>query len=845
VSPLPTALAPASVLPAAAPALARPGTTASPWRYLVAFAAAAAATGLILAMIHGFLTTHAEATALGQTENIVTIAEGRLDGTLRRMHASLEATARILVETDFQEPPAPARARTMTDALRLQRSRFPEAAMFSVVRGDGRQVYTSADGPLLNLADRQWFKRTLENPADALIFSEVFTGTYSNVPVLVMAKPVRTQGGQFVGAITASLDLSHFQTLFASLDLGHNGIIAVRRTDDARLVARHPPLPDQLNKVVSSRLTGFYLNGEERGTARFTSEVDGVERLWAFRRVEGYPFVVVAGRAPDDYLEQSRRVMIVSGMVAALLLCMFGIYLRITWREERRVRLRGAIVREREARFRAVLETMEEGVVLADARDGRISLCNAAATRALGVPAARIIGSRLADLLGDVRSGDGTPLPRDRLPSDRCLAAHERVRDVVRFHRPGEAERWLRISSTPLQLGDDEGAAVLSTCFDVTTERLMSEALKRSEARFQGVVSSAMDGILAADEHGRIILINPAAEKMFKAGAGVALGASLQDLLPGLVLADVRGEPASHEAPCVWRGEARRPDGSTFPVEASLAKHQVVEGEWVIVVRDVTDRVKAEQALFELNVSLDERVRARTLQLERANGDLEAFSYSVSHDLRAPLRAIGTYSALLVTESGSVSEEAQRLSQRLRANVARMDELINDVLAYSRASRSEMRESEIDLDALATSVVEDLRQNYPRTLFEVERLGKAWGDPAMVRQVLCNLLENACKYSDMRSAPCVRLSAHVRADGRPEYRVSDNGIGFDMVYAGKLFGMFNRLHADASIPGTGVGLALVKRLVERSRGEVGIVHASEAGASFYFTLGMPPGAPAL
>ncbi|MBI4988884.1 MAG: DUF3365 domain-containing protein [Rhodocyclales bacterium] len=252
----------------------------------------------------------------------------------------------------------------------------------------------------------------------------------------------------------------------------------------------------------------------------------------------------------------------------------------------------------------------------------------------------------------------------------------------------------------------------------------------------------------------------------------------------------------------------------------------------------VAERERARSEIFELNASLERRVAERTADLERANRELEAFSYTVSHDLRAPLRAINGFSHLLIEGEGErLSEEGKRMFGRIVHNSNRLGELIDDVLEYSRAGRIALVPVEVDLERLALSVAHELQEAYPGAAVDVAPLPRAQGDETMLRQVLQNLIGNALKFSAGASQPHVEIG--VREDhGRRVYFVRDNGVGFDMNYAGKLFGMFQRIHTGAQFPGTGVGLAIVQRLVERHGGEVWAESAPGQGATFHFTLGL-------
>jgi light-regulated signal transduction histidine kinase (bacteriophytochrome) len=208
----------------------------------------------------------------------------------------------------------------------------------------------------------------------------------------------------------------------------------------------------------------------------------------------------------------------------------------------------------------------------------------------------------------------------------------------------------------------------------------------------------------------------------------------------------------------------------------------------------------------------------------------------VSHDLRAPLRAINGYTHLLLeAEQVRMGDESKALLTRVIANTNRMERLIDDILLYVRAGRQPLASGRVDLESLVRSIADELADSYTHAQILIGALPKVSGDPTMLKQVCSNLLGNALKFSSGREHPVVEFGASLEG-GETVYYVKDNGVGFDMVYAGKLFGMFQRLHADPKYPGTGIGLALVKRLIERQGGRVWGESQPDRGATFYFTL---------
>jgi signal transduction histidine kinase len=258
----------------------------------------------------------------------------------------------------------------------------------------------------------------------------------------------------------------------------------------------------------------------------------------------------------------------------------------------------------------------------------------------------------------------------------------------------------------------------------------------------------------------------------------------------------------------------------------------------VSLQEEVSQRRRAEKELRLLNEELEARVQERTAQLEAANRELESFAYSVSHDLRAPIRAIDGFSRILLEEyRDRVNAEGQRLLNIVRQNTQKMGQLIDDLLVFSHLGRQEMQTATLEMDALMQTVLQELRPlTEGRDLqWVLHPLCPAWGDAALLRQVWVNLLSNALKFTGPREKPVIEVGC--RREGRETvYYVQDNGVGFDMQYVHKLFGVFQRLHRQEDFPGTGVGLALVQRLVQRHGGRVWAEGQVNKGATFYFSL---------
>jgi light-regulated signal transduction histidine kinase (bacteriophytochrome) len=295
-----------------------------------------------------------------------------------------------------------------------------------------------------------------------------------------------------------------------------------------------------------------------------------------------------------------------------------------------------------------------------------------------------------------------------------------------------------------------------------------------------------------------------------------------------------------------------RKDGSRFPAILSVtalrdAREKIIG--YLLIGTDNSARKRAEEALVkaaalqsetisQLNADLEQRVKERTAQFEAANRELEAFSYSVSHDLRTPLRAVDGYSQVVLDKFGpQLPDDGRRYLQTIRAGAQKMGALIDDLLTFARLNRQELSKRSFDTGTLVQNALEELGSPWPERKLEVRvgPLPACSGDPVLLKQVWLNLLSNALKYTRKRELAVVEIGC-TKAKGTDTFFVRDNGTGFDMRYADKLFGVFQRFHRAEDYEGTGVGLAIVQRIVHRHGGRVWADAAVDRGSTFYFTL---------
>jgi PAS domain S-box-containing protein len=368
-------------------------------------------------------------------------------------------------------------------------------------------------------------------------------------------------------------------------------------------------------------------------------------------------------------------------------------------------------------------------------------------------------------------------------------------------------------------------------------------ALRESEAKYRRLVDTATEGIWVLGPDTLTVFANARMAEMLGCRCEDMLGRPVTDFMFEEDAPDhLRKMEARREGvPENYERRFRRSDGTT--VWAYLSAAPILDDEHnfagtFAMVSDITDRKRAEDLVRKLNLELEQRVVERTAQLEDTNRELEAFSYSVSHDLRAPLRAIDGFANILQEDcGGQLNDDGRRALDVIRRSTARMGQLIDDILSFSRTSRQEMAMQPLDMAALVRDVFDEVQGavSERHIILCLGVLPRALGDRGLIRQVLINLISNAVKFSARQTEAEIEVTC-CATGGQNTYRVRDNGVGFDMKYADKLFNAFQRLHGASEFEGTGIGLAIVKRIINRHGGRVWAESRLGEGASFFFSL---------
>ena len=490
--------------------------------------------------------------------------------------------------------------------------------------------------------------------------------------------------------------------------------------------------------------------------------------------------------------------------------------------------------REAERKFKDLLEAAPDAMVVVNP-GGEIVLLNLQAEKQFGYRRDELLGQKVKNI---IPQGFAERLIADDLRSaEDALAQQIGTGLELTGRRKDGGEFPIEIMLSPLESA--EGMLVTAAIRDISVRKAAEKHLAQMESRYRGLLEAAPDAMVVVNPGGEIVLLNLQAEKQFGYRRDELLGQKVKNIIPEgfaerLIADDLRSaeDALAQQIGTGLELTGLRKDGGEFPIEIMLSPLESAEGILVTAaIRDITERKRHERTLQEKN---DE--------LQVAVNELDAFSYSVSHDLRAPLRAIDGFSQILLKQYGALlSGEPRKYLQRVRDNTVQMGHLVDDLLRFSRLGRQPLAKQLVPTVTIVEQALREARQQVPErsVTVSVGDLPPVWGDAALLKQVFTNLVDNAFKYTRLRDNAVVEISS--RKMGHEQvFIVRDNGVGFDMQYADKLFDVFQRLHRAEDFGGTGVGLAIVQRIVQRHGGRVWAEATVDGGATFYFTTEGPP-----
>ncbi|MDP2986284.1 ATP-binding protein [Hydrogenophaga sp.] len=713
----------------------------------------------------------------------------------------------------------------------------------SVANADGYVIYDSLDKKETTfIGDRAHFQAQRDAAAeDRLVIGNPVKSRIAEGWVVVVNRSILLDG-RFVGTVQMMVSTGFIARRLGALELSEHDVVALLSPDGA-FIARSRDHEEAMGSSVPTHRPFLTDRTARSGSFRTEGLVDGIARTYGWYRLNATGLVVAIGIADQAVLaplapafESNRQV---TAALITLLLVSGGLIVALLVHLGRKA---SALEASEVLRLRQ-FESSPLGMLVMDAATSRFVDCNEAALHIYGFP------SREA-LLGKQPLDISTPLQPDGTSSLKKGAAYVRQAQqsgaVVfewRHQRPDGSE-W-----------DGEGhlmgfelngrSLVQFTMQDITLRKRTEAALQESEARLKEAQRMARVGnwkrdltteeLTWSDEIFRIFEVDPSVKPSYKA---FITRVHPEDRT--LVTSTYQHSVDTRE-PYERVHRLLMPDGRVKHVR--VAGFTEFDGQRALssvgTVQDITEVHTAEEALKRLNEELEQRVAERTREMSVLNRELEAFAYSVSHDLRTPLRSIDGYASLLEEECGVLlNDDGKAYVNRIRTSSRRMGRLISDLLALAHLNRAELRYEPVDLTRLAHAIARELASTDPaRTVqWRIDEGMQVWADAGLLGVVLQNLLGNAWKYTGQTASAVISFSHTTLDDGTVEFCVRDNGAGFDMVYASQLFEPFKRLHAHHEFEGSGVGLATVHRVIERHGGRVRGEGSVGRGAAFYFSL---------
>ncbi|MDD5248971.1 MAG: ATP-binding protein [Rhodocyclaceae bacterium] len=770
-------------------------------------------------------------------ENLAWVLQQRLDATLRRTDSTLEDLVHSVRPQTLRRAAQLRFAKEVDAALAARRVKFPEISAFRFIDADGNLLYTS--DPVMNfanLADRPYFRQMRDNPNAGLVYSDVQVSRFTGQTVVVMGRAITSASGQFLGAAIAVLDLASYAKLFASIDLGPQGLISIRRTD-SRLVLRKPDDPALVNKGVAHPIQKLIDEGQTEGSMLYTAVTDGVERLFAFRRVPDYPFYFIVGVAKDDFLAGWKRQAMITASLAVIALLIFSQLLFNLLRARARETENARRLEEREQNLRYVLEATGDGIWDWDIDRGHVRV-NARFCEILGMGTQR--SEFTAMELGRHGIKDEEPAYRDSLRS--CLKGDASLWSECRLQRADGEIIWALIRGDVVKRdASGRAARMLGSIADITQRKLASERLARSELELQTIIDTEPDCVklLAAD--GALLKMNHAGLEIIEAASfDQVAGRPLHDFVVpehrdafmALVRKVFDGGAGTLEFEIVGlKGTRRWLATHAVPLKDRDGRMLALLG----VTRDITARKKTETELLHA-------VHAA----EAANRAKSAFLATMSHEIRTPMNGIlGMAQLLLMPEL--TADERLEFARTILNSGRTLLTLLNDILDLSKVEAGKLE---------LTHAAVDPRQVVEETTTLFAELAAAKGlaleakcrcaegrrysaDPIRLRQMLSNLLGNAIKFT---ARGFVRIEvAEVECAGDEavlEFAVADSGIGIPPDKQALLFKPFSQ--ADSSTTreygGSGLGLSIVRSLSHLMGGDVGVDSAMGQGSRFWFRI---------
>ena len=931
--------------------LSKPSFAASGHPFVLGYVGAVLTASVLVAFFLLIAHEQAERSAVVALRNITDVVEARVDASLRRIQSNLEQLATEIPDAALDQSNVAHFLDQINRDLDGRASHFPELSALRIFAANGDKLYESGLAlPSYSIADRAYFRSAKANPRQPLIFSEAILSRASKRPIVVIARPLTNPAKQFRGIVVGALEMGYFTDFFSTLDLGAQGSISLRRTEDGGMLARWPDTSEVLNVPYKPDhpLRQWLASSEKQGTQKIVARADGIERLYAYSRLEKYPFFIIVGRTQQDYLANWRQTAAIAITFSLTVLLLLGIILRRLWRAEQRRAETGL------RNFKAIVDSTDDAVI-SKTLEGIIESWNRGAETLYGYTAEEAIGQPMQLLI-----------PPDRLNEEpkilERIARGDKVEhfETVRRHKDGHL---IDISATISPVFDETGKVIGASKIarDITERKQMEEALKAREIKLSTIIDTEPECVKLLARDGSLQQMNRAGLNMIEAesldqvaGRSVLgiIAPEFQNAFMALTNKVFQGNPGVLEFEIIGlKGTHRWLESHAVPLRDSHDKIISL----LSVTRDITERKQTEAALAQKTIFLNERVKelnclyqtsslmaesnkskeellkeavsliplgwqypaitcARIVigeqafitdnfretpwklsaditvsgkavgsaevrylegtpaldegpflkeerdlignlareygamverkqtekEIMRSNAELEQFSYAISHDMRQPLRMISSYLKLI--KNGLATQLDSENSEYFNFAIDganRLDQMIVGLLEYSRVGRRGEPPEWIESRSLLDEALLYLRSAIAEAQAEVQVEGswpRIFVSPDEVMRLLQNLIGNAVKFRVSGRIPKITVTGEM-FDNEWRVCVADNGAGILPDQIGRLFQVFQRLQSRNKYEGTGIGLALCRKIAEHHRGRIWAESAGEGqGSQFYVSL---------
>jgi len=763
--------------------------------------------------------------------NSVEALASNIESVLEHAESDVRVIVRQVTAADLSGRISAPRRAELEAAMSNNLRSFPAIYSYRVFDATGESEFGAGPGnPHANfsVADRVWFQQLRDNPTSDLVLSDVVVSKTVNQPTIIMGVAIRDSQGRFLGAADASINLGYFQNRIEQPDLGPGGFVAVLRADNFHLVLHRPRMDADLNEVQTGGVADIITEGKRlgrlSGNGDFVAPLDQVERTYAYWFLDRFPFAVAVGISPDDYLRAWRRQVALGGIGAVVLVGVLTVLFR-------RQRMAQRQLVDAALRHRALMQTATDGIHIMN-EDGNLLDASASFYRMLGYspdhPPSMTIGDWDTHFIAD---GGARKMLAMTVEGDGF---------VQRRHRRADgSEIDVEIAASMIALGGKP--LIYASSRDITARKQIEAERQRAEVEHARAERQAreqsmfLDVLLESipmplffkDDECRYLGCNRAFEEFFGAPRQPLIGKSVYEIAPS---EDARKydeadrELIARGGTQVYEWNVQRPDGQVRRVifqKATFPRADGTVGGIVGSLMDVTESREKEEKLL------------------HSNAELEQFSYVISHDLREPLRMINSYIGLLDRRyHDAFDDDAREFMRFARDGAQRMDKMVLDLLQLSRIGRIGGSAAPVALTEVITSALDNLALAINEASAEITvatDMPIVTGSHDELVRLFQNIVGNAVKYRRKDISPVISIAAE-RAERKWVVSISDNGIGIAPEFFERIFGVFQRLHGQGEYEGTGIGLAVCKKIVEHHGGRIWVESAPGSGTTFFFTL---------